>query len=90
MEGRTNSTTLVTVASTIPMVLLSKRNGGTGSAQRNGHANKNHSNTRDREGAKYAQIICKEVKKAFQMQSHKCKKRHAKDSDIGSNSDYSS
>jgi hypothetical protein len=42
-----------------------KRNGGAGSAQKNGHADKNHSNQIECEGANYAQIICKEVKKAF-------------------------
>ena len=42
-----------------------KRHGGAGSTQRNGHADKIHSNTREHEGANNAQIICKEVKKAF-------------------------
>ena len=42
-----------------------KRNGVTGSVQRNGHSDKNRSNMRERKGANYAQIIGKEVKKAF-------------------------
>ena len=67
-----------------------KRNGGTGSAQKNGHADKNHSNQRECEGTNIAQIIRKEVKKAFRKQSHKHKKRRANDSESDSNSDYSS
>jgi hypothetical protein len=66
-----------------------KRNGGAGSARKNGHYDKNRSNTRDREGANYAQIIRKEVKKAFRKQSHKRKKRRANDSESDSDSDYS-
>ena len=66
-----------------------KRNGGTGSAQRNGHADKNRSNPRECEGLNYAKMICKEVKKAFHKQSHKRKKRHANDSESDSNPDYS-
>ena len=58
-----------------------KRNGGTGSAQRNGHTDRNCSNQRECKGANFAQIICKEVKKAFHKQSHKCKKCHANDSE---------
>ena len=50
-----------------------KRNGGTGSAQKNGHDDKNHSNQREHAGAKYAQIICREVKKAFRKHSSKHK-----------------
>jgi hypothetical protein len=42
-----------------------KRNGGASSARRNGHHNKNRSNMRDCKGANYAQLICKEVKKAL-------------------------
>ena len=56
-----------------------KRNGGTRSARRNGHSDKNRSNPREREGANYAQMICKEVKKAFCKQSHKHKKCHVND-----------
>ena len=67
-----------------------KRNGGTGSAQRNGHADKNCSDQRERKGANFAQIICKEVKKAFGKQSHKCRKCHKNNSESDSNSDYSS
>ena len=67
-----------------------KRNGGTGSALINGHADKNHSNQREREGANFAQIIHKDVKKAFRKQSHKCKKHCANDSESHSDSDYSS
>jgi hypothetical protein len=48
-----------------------KRNGSTGSAHRNGHADKNHSNQREHEGANFAQIVCKEVKKSFRKQLHK-------------------
>jgi putative hemolysin len=69
---------------------LIKRNGGTGSAQRNGHFDKNRSNPREREGANYAQMICKEIKKAFLEQSHKRKKCHVNNSESDSNSDYSS
>ena len=47
-----------------------KRNGGTGRAQKNGHAEKIHSNQRESKGANFAQIICKEAKKAFRKQSH--------------------
>ena len=42
---------------------------------------------REREGANYAQIICKEVKKAFRKQSHKRKKRRVNDSESDSDSD---
>ena len=67
-----------------------KRNGGAGSAQTNGHADKNHSNQRELAGANYAQIICKEVKKAFRKQSYKRKKHRTNDSESDSDSDYSS
>ena len=67
-----------------------KRNGGTGSARRNRHADKNRSHQRDRKGTNFVQIICKEVKKAFRKQSHKRKKCRANDSESDSNSDYSS
>ena len=67
-----------------------KRNGGAGSTQRNGHADKHRSNQREVGGANFAQIIHKEVKKAFRKQSHKCKKRCANDSESDSESDYSS
>ena len=66
-----------------------KRNGGASSARRNGHNDKSRSSTRDREGANYAQLIRKEVKKAFRKQSHKRKKRRANDSESDSDSDYS-
>ena len=66
-----------------------KRNQGTGNAQRNGHMDKHHSNQREHEGANFAQIICKEVKKVFHKQSHKHKKHHANDSESDSDSDYS-
>ncbi len=65
-----------------------KKNGGAGSAQRNGHADKNYSNPIDCKGTNYAQLICKEGKKAFGKQLHKPKKRHANDSESDSNSDY--
>ena len=67
-----------------------KLNGGTGSTQRNGHTDKHHSKTRELKGANYAQIIYKEVKKAYRKQSHKHKKHCANDSESDSNSDYSS
>ena len=67
-----------------------KRNGGTGSAQRNGHTDRNRSNQRECKGANYAQIIRKEVKKAFRKHSHKRKKCRANNSESDSDSDYSS
>jgi hypothetical protein len=67
-----------------------KKNGGTGSARRNRHADKNCSKQRECEGANHAQIIHKEVKKAFCKHSHKRKKRHANKSESDSDSDYSS
>jgi hypothetical protein len=67
-----------------------KRNGDTGRARRNGHADKHHSNQREREGANFAQIICKEVKKAFCKQSHKHKNHRTNNSKSDSDSDYSS
>ena len=67
-----------------------KRNGGTGSTQMNGHDDKNRSNQREREGANYAQIIHKEVKKAFCVLSHNRKKHHGNDSESDSDSDYRS
>jgi len=42
-----------------------KRNGGAGSTQRNGHADKHRSNQRERKEVNFAQINHKEVKKAF-------------------------
>jgi hypothetical protein len=67
-----------------------KTNGGTGSAQRNGHSDKNCSNMRECKRANYAQIIRNEVKKAFRKHSHKCKKRRTNNSESDSASDYSS
>ena len=67
-----------------------KRNGGTWSAQRNGHVEKHCSKERECEGANFAQIICKEVRKACRKQSHKHKTRHANNSESDSNSNYSS
>ena len=67
-----------------------KRNGGTGSTQRNGHSDKNHSNQQECKGAFFTQVICKEVKKAFHKQSHKRKKCHPNDSESDSDSDQSS
>jgi hypothetical protein len=46
-----------------------KRNGGAGSARKNGHTDKNRSSQREHEGANYAQLIRKEVKKAFRKHS---------------------
>jgi hypothetical protein len=65
-----------------------KRNGG--AASNSGHANRSHSKGSQREGANYAQLIRKEVKRAFRKQSHKRKKRHGNDSDSDSDSNYSS
>jgi len=64
-----------------------KRNEGTGSARRNGHADKHPSNQRECEGANFAQLIRKEVKKAFHKPSHKRKKRRANDYECDSDSD---
>jgi hypothetical protein len=51
-----------------------KRNGGARSTQMNRHAYKHHSKEREFEDKNFAQIICKEVKKAFfHKQSHKHK-----------------
>jgi hypothetical protein len=66
-----------------------KKNGGTGSTQRNRHVNKHHSKERKIKEANFAQIICKEVMKAFPKQSHKSKKCHTNDSESDSDSDYS-
>jgi hypothetical protein len=65
-----------------------KRNEG--AASKSGHANRYCSKESQREGANYAQLIRKEVKKAFCKQSHKRKKHHGNDSDSDSDSDYSS
>ena len=51
---------------------------------------KNGSNQREWEGANNAQIISKEVKKAFCKHLHKSKKRRVNDSESDSNSNYSS
>ena len=67
-----------------------KRNGGAGTAHKNGTSDRNHSKQREREGANFAQIIRKEVKKVFRKQSHKCKKCRANNSESDSDSDYSS
>ena len=67
-----------------------KRNGGASSAQRNGHSDKNRSNPRECEGANYAQIISKEVKKAFRKQLYKRDKHCANNSESDSDSDCSS
>ena len=67
-----------------------KRNGGAGNTQKSGHSGKQRSHDKKREGANFAQIIRKEVKKAFRKQSSKHKKRRANDSDSDSDSDYSS
>jgi hypothetical protein len=66
-----------------------RRNGDAGSTRKNRHADKNHSNQRECLGANYAQIICKEVKKAFRKHSHKHKKHRVNDSESDSDSDYS-
>ena len=67
-----------------------KRNGGAGTTHKNGPSDRNRSKQREREGANFAQIIRKEVKKAFRKQSNKRKKRRAQDSESDSDSDYSS
>ena len=64
-----------------------KRNGG--AASKSGHANRHRSKESQRQGANFAQLIRKEVKKAFRKQSHTRKKRHGNDSDSDSDSDYS-
>ena len=66
-----------------------KRNGGAGNSCKSGHSGKSRSQDSKREGANFAQIIRKEVKKAFRKQSSKHKKRRANDSDSDSDSDYS-
>ena len=90
MAGRTNHTILMTVASLILMVLLSK---GMGAQEvhkgMDKHTDKRHSKEREHKGANFAQIICKEVKKAFHKHSNKHKKRHMNDSVSDSNSCYS-
>ena len=66
-----------------------KKNGGSGGARNNGHADKYHSNQQEHEGANYAQLICKEVKKAFRKHSHKHKEHCVNDSESDSDSDNS-
>ena len=65
-----------------------KRNGATGSVQRNGHTDKIHSKEREHEGTNFVQIICKDIKKAFHEQSHKRKKHCTNGSENDSDSDY--
>ena len=65
-----------------------KKNGG--AVSKGGHANRHRSKDNQREGANFAQLIRKEVKKAFRKQSHKHKKRRSNDSDSDCDSDYSS
>ncbi len=67
-----------------------KRNGGAGTMHRNGLTDKHCSNQRECKGANFAQIICKEVKRAFCKESNKRKKCRAQDSESDSDSDYSS
>ena len=67
-----------------------KRNGGVGSAQKNGQADKHHSKERECKGTNFVQIIHKEVQKAFCKQSNKCKKHCTNDSKSDSDSGYSS
>jgi len=66
-----------------------KRNGGTGNSHKSGHCGKSCSQDSKSEGANFAQITPKEVKKAFHKKSSKHKKCHANDSDSDSDSDYS-
>ena len=65
-----------------------KKHGG--AVSKGGHANRHRSKDNQREGANFAQLIRKEVKKAFRKQSHKHKKRRSNDSDSDCDSDYSS
>ena len=65
-----------------------KRNGGAGNSRKSGHSGKSRLQDSKREGANFAQIIRKEVKKAFRKQSSKHKKHRANDSDSDSDSDY--
>jgi hypothetical protein len=67
-----------------------KRNGGTGNARKSGHADKHHSKESKHEGANFAQIIRKEVRKAFRQQSHKRKKHRTHEYKSDSKSDDSS
>ena len=65
-----------------------KKHGG--AVSKGGHANRHRSKDNQQEGANFAQLIRKEVKKAFRKQSHKHKKRRSNDSDSDCDSDYSS
>ena len=64
-----------------------KRNGGAGNALKSGHADKHRSRESKHEGATFAQIIQKEVRKAFRQQSHKCKKRRTHEYESDNESD---
>ena len=67
-----------------------KTNGGAGNASKSRHADKHRSKESKREGANFAQIIQKEVRKAFRQQSPKCKKRCTHEYESDSKSDESS
>ena len=88
--GPYNHTTLVIVTSLIPMVLLSKGMGAQEVHEEMDMLIKTVQIRANTKGANFAQIFCKEVKKAFRKQSHKCKKHHTNYSESDSNSDYCS
>ena len=66
-----------------------KRNGGAGNAIKSGHADKHRSKESTHKGANFAQIIRKEVRKAFCQQSHKRKKHRTHEYESDSESDDS-
>jgi hypothetical protein len=67
-----------------------KRNGGAGTTRKNGPTDRHRSNHREHEGANFAQILRKEVKRAFHKESNERKKPRAQDLESDSDSDYSS
>ena len=79
----------MTVVSIILTVLLSKGMGAQEVREGMDMLTKHSLNQRECEGANYAQMICKKVKKAFHKHSHKRKKLHVNDSESDSDSDYS-
>ncbi len=89
MEGRTNHTPLMTVASTTPMALLTK---GMGAQVPHIKMDQQIGTVQIIENAK-GQILLRyfaRIKRAFRKESNKHKKRHAQDSESDSDSDYSS
>ena len=77
----------MTVASSIPMVLLSKGMGAQEAQVKSGMWTSTIQIREMAKGVNCAQIICKEVKKAFRKQSHMRKKPCANNSESDSNSD---